>query len=231
MNWTTQRLSPIFFALILFLFAATARAQAYKVESAGSAAPEELASPVRDALAGNSLRVSGPQGAICEIWLRKAVVASPEPNQELGIAFPRIPDGSLFGAVRFTAGIKDYRGQKIKPGTYTLRYALQPVDGNHQGVSAYRDFLLLVPASLDAGIAPIAFKELALLSRKASGTGHPAVWSLLPAESAPATLPGFKHVDDGDLWVLYFQFPMGPEGGAASPTTIGLVIIGRAPEA
>jgi hypothetical protein len=108
---------------------------------------------------------------------------------------------------------------------------LQPVDGNHQGVSPYRDFLLLVPASLDTGTSPIAFKELSVLSRKASGTGHPAVWSLLPADGAPAALPGIKHVEDGDLWVLYFQFSLGPEGAAGTPTSIGMVIVGRAPEA
>ena len=231
MNRTHRRFLQIFLPAFLFVSAATARAQAYKVESASSPAPEELAAPVRDTLAASSLRVSGPQGALCEIWLRKSVVASATPSQELGIAFPKIPDGSLFGAVRLTAAVKDYRGQEIKPGVYTLRYALQPVDGNHQGVSAYRDFLLLVPAAADTGVAPIAFKELSALSRKASGTGHPAIWSLLPADSAPATLPGAKHVDDGDLWVVFFAIPIGPEGGAAASATMGLVVVGRAPEA
>jgi hypothetical protein len=231
MNRTRKRLSQLFLVAFLFLCAATARAQAYKVESANSPAPEEIAAPVRDILAANSLRVTGPQGALCEIWLRKSVVASATPSQDLGIAFPKIPDGSLFGALRFAAAVKDYRGQEIKPGIYTLRYALQPVDGNHLGVSTYRDYLLLVPAALDTGVAPIAFKELAALSRKASGTGHPAVWSLLPADGAPATLPGVKHVEDGDLWILYFPIPIGPEGAAPSPTIIGLVIVGRAPEA
>ncbi len=112
----------------------------------------------------------------------------------------------------------------MKPGVYTLRYMLQPVDGNHQGVSPYRDYLLAVPAALDSAPADLAVADLLKLSRKASGTGHPSVWSLVSADSAPATLPAIAHQDDGDLWIAYFQAPLAP------PAKMGLVVVGHAVE-
>ncbi len=218
--------------LLAALFAATsAAAQTYKVETENAPAPQELAAPVRDSLASQALRVSGPQGAMCEIWLRKAVPVIATPSRELGVAYGQLGDGTLVGAIRFAAAAKDYRQQEIKPGVYTLRYALQPVDGNHQGVSPYRDYLLLAPAAADASVAPLSDKDMYAMSRKASGAGHPSVWSLVSADSAPPALPGIAHLTDGDLWVLYFRAPVPSADDAASPTTMGLVIVGHAPEA
>jgi len=225
------RNSGILAVCLLFVFAASAVAQSYKVEIAAVLAPQELAPAIRDALSGDALRVSGPQGVLCEILLRKAVPASASPNQSLGIAYGQLSEGALVGAIRFAVATKDYRRQEIKPGVYTLRYALQPVDGNHQGVSPNRDYLLAVPAATDSSLAPVAGNTLYNLSRKATGTGHPSVWSLAAAENAPAKLPGLAHIEDGDLWVLYFKATLQLKGGAAVSTTLGLVIVGHATEA
>jgi hypothetical protein len=222
----------IFFATFLGLaFAASAPAQTYKVEKESIPAPQELAAPIRDTLTGEALRISGPQGLLCEIWLRKAVPAAAAADQGLGIAYGQLEDGTLFGAIRFAAASKDYRQQTVQPGVYTMRYALQPVDGNHLGVSPDRDFLLVAPAALDTSPASITGKDFYNLSRKASGTSHPSVWSLVTTEGSPATLPGMGHVEDGDLWVLYFKANLQPEGGAATPLSMGLVLVGHAPEA
>ena len=43
----------------------------------------------------------------------------------------------------------DYRDQPIAKGVYTMRYGLQPVNGDHLGVSIYRDYSLLLPAAKD----------------------------------------------------------------------------------
>lgn len=222
-----HKMRSFFLALLAgAMLSFAAPAQSYKVEPVGVAAPQELAAPVRGALSSQALRISGAQGVYCEIWLRHPIPQATTPNGGLGIAFGQIADGTLVGAVRFAALAKDYRQQEVKPGVYTLRYALQPVDGNHQGVSAYRDFLLLVPAAADSSTDPLGFKDLVNLSRKASGVGHPSVWSLLPADNAPSALPGVIHVEDGDLWVLYFNAPIG-----SASVAMGLVISGHAPEA
>jgi hypothetical protein len=220
-------------ALLLSVLCAfqTAAAQSYRVETASTPPPQELSSAVRDALSLQALRVVGPKGTLSEIWLRKVVPAKAGATEELGISYGQLVEGTLVGAVRFPAEVNDYRQQRVKPGVYTLRYALIPVDGNHQGVAPNRDFLLISPAAADADPATISLDVLLNLSRKSIGAGHPSVWSLPTTDSAPAALPRVKHQEDGNLWVLQFAVEMEPAGGAPSKVVLSLVIVGHAPEA
>lgn len=219
-----SKLKFILVAIAPILLAGAALGQSYKLESAATAVPQDLAAPLQSALSGNALRVTGPSGPLCEIWLAKTIQPAATPDTSLGVNFGQIAQGTLVGAVKFDAAGSDYRGQPIKPGVYTLRFMLQPVDGNHQGVSPYRDYLLAVPAALDSDAGVMTTDNLLKISRKAAGTGHPSVWSLVPADSAPATLPAIAHQSDGDLWVVFFQAPL------PTPMKMGLVLVGRAPE-
>jgi hypothetical protein len=222
---SSSSLWKLFFpAAVLVLLAAPARAQSYKLESSSTPPPQELNATIRDTLSADALHVSGSNGPLCDIWLRKSIPAAATPDTSLGVNFGTIPQGALVGAIKFDSAGADYRGQPIKPGVYTLRFMLQPVDGNHQGVSPYRDYFLTAPATLDTSAADVSTQDLVNLSKKASGTGHPSVWSLVPADNAPTTLPGVAHQSDGDLWVVYFQAPL------ATPTKMGLVVVGKAQE-
>jgi len=199
-------------------------AQSYKAESAATPAPADVAAPIRAQLAPSSIKVTGPGGALCEIWLRSPMPATGTGGSNGAILFGQINPGALVGVVRFDSKGADYREQTVQPGVYTMRYMLQPVDGDHQGVSPYRDFLLLTPAALDTSIDDMPPDALIKVSKKASGTGHPSVWSLMPSDGAPSSLPGIAHQDDGDLWVVFFQDPL------TKPVTMGLVVVGHAPE-
>jgi hypothetical protein len=211
--------------VVFFAASAVALAQDYKAESAAAPAPDEVAAPIRSQLAANAIKVTGPGGGLCEIWLRTSLPAAASPVSSGGVNFGQIPLGALVGVIRFDSKGADYREQAIQPGVYTMRYMLQPVDGNHQGVSTYRDYLLLSPAAADTSLADIpAMNDLVKLSKNASGTGHASVWSMVPSDGAPASLPGIGHIDDGDLWVVFFQAPL------ATPATMGLVVVGHAPE-
>jgi hypothetical protein len=211
----------IFTAMIAALcFAASASAQDYKAAAGNSPAPPELSGDVRASLAPGSIDVTGPGGPYCEIWLRKDIPAAASASSALGVTYGTLVDGSLFGVIHFDSPVKDFRNQSIKPGTYTLRYGLQPVDGNHQGVSDYRDYLLLGPPSSDTSTANLADNDMYAMSRKASGAGHPSVWSLVPADSAPASLPGVVHDTNNNFWLVYFKTP----GGG----TMGLIVFGHA---
>lgn len=207
----------------LLCFSSAAAAQDYKAAASTAPVPPEISAPVRALLNPASISVTGPSGPLCEIWLRAAIPAAAQPATALGVSYGQLVDGAIVGAIHFDAAVKDFRNQTVQPGTYVLRYALQPVDGNHQGVSDYRDFLLLTPAAADTGAANLADNDLYVLSRKASGAGHPSVWSLVPANGAPASLPGVAHDTSSDFWVLYMKAAVG-----TSPTTLGLVIVGHA---
>ncbi len=227
------RLSKLILALcvgLVFLSsAAGASAQSYRLEPASGGPPEELSAAVRETLAAEGLRVVGPNGPWCEIWLRKVLPAKAGAAPQLDIVFPQLAEGTLVGAVRFVSGAKDYRRQGVKPGVYTLRYALHPVDGNHYAVAPQRDFLLLVPAAEDATPANLAMYRLLAFSRKASGTNHPLVWSLERVEGE-AALPRVLKQEE-NYWVLQFSVKLQGEAGALSDRPMGLVIVGSSPEA
>jgi hypothetical protein len=218
-------LLTLFVALCLGA-AGTASAQSYKAETLNEAPPNELAATVRNALSSAGIRVSGPSGPLCDLWLGKAVAGNANGAQTLGVVYPQLAQGTLVGAIRFSNPVKDYRKQLIKAGLYTLRYALLPENGNHMGVAPQRDFLLASPTAADQDAATLTIDQTLALSRKATGSNHPSVWSLGPPEDHPKSLPSVFHLDDGDLWLVEFQLPL-----AGSPTTLALVVVGSAPEA
>jgi hypothetical protein len=216
------------FFLAFFLIApAIASAQGYKAQTLNEAPPNELAAPVRAALSSTGIRVTGPSGPVCDLWLGKAVPGKANAPQTLGVVYPQLAQGTLVGAIRFPNVVKDYRKQAIKAGVYTLRYALVPENGNHMGVAPQRDFVLASPAAADQDAATLSIEQTMALSRKATGSNHPSVWSLGPPEDHPKSLPSAFHLDEGDQWLVEFSLPL--QGG--SPLSMALVVVGSAPEA
>lgn len=157
-----------------------------KVEAIGAFTDQSASESVRKALEPKGYRVTLSDGSVaCEIWLRSAVPAGK--TEAPGAIYTTLSESSLIGVVIFPKATSDFRGQAIKPGTYTLRYALHPTDGNHLGISPVRDFLMMIPISVDQNAdGHYKFEELAKMSAKASGTNHPAVISLVSPESKPA---------------------------------------------
>lgn len=166
-------------ALPLMLLSTVAYGQ-YKSEPAG-APPSEVPSALTQMLQKSGAKISNNGTAYSEIWLRaeKPAAAKTEENQSLPIQ-----PGTLLGVIRFDGKGQDRRGQGIKPGVYTLRYALIPVNGDHQGAAPQRDFVVMSPVAIDTDLnATPAFDKLMDMSRKASGTPHPAVLSLWKADA------------------------------------------------
>ncbi len=168
--------------------ASNALASAWRTENADEAAPQGVPAPLRERLGASALRVERDGAPFAELWLVREPRLRKAPVPGLGIAFPQLEPGTPVGLLRLHRAWEDYRKQTVRPGLYVLRYALQPEDGNHIGVSSYRDFLLLVPPAEDAAASEIIDPQrLTELSRAATGTAHPAVLALFPAaQDAPA---------------------------------------------
>ncbi len=167
--------------LLLFVFSPLAFAKNYKVESIGALTEAKVAEAVRGAVEAKGLRVSEDTGkTICQVWFRKEIPVGKE--QVMGASFGQIAEGTFAGVINFPSNTSDFRGQGVKPGWYTLRYALILQDGNHLGVSPARDFFLICPAADDKDPnATLKMEELLKLSRAASGSGHPSPWFFAPA--------------------------------------------------
>ncbi len=223
---SSSRLATITLACAAVLaFASSASAQDFKAATTAVPIPAEISSAIRTILSSITVSVTTSDGKpYCEIWLRTSIPANPSSgNPPLGVNYGQMVDGEIVGAIHFDVPVKDFRNQPVKPGTYVMRYGLQPVDGNHQGVSDYRDFLLLTPPDQDTSVANLADNDMYTLSRKTTTTGHPSVWSLVPTDSAPTLLPGTKQDTDENFSAVYFKAAVG-----TSPMTIGLVISGHA---
>lgn len=204
-------------AAVLFLPAA---AFSQKVETSGQPPDTARLAAVRSALDPKGIRLTLPEGAYCELWLRKSI---PDDQKNMGGALaPGLAVSTEVGLIRFMAVTSDFRGQAIKPGIYTLRYALMPPDGAHMGASEYPDYLLVIPADDDMDPdAVIPFAGLMDLSRRATGTRHPGVFSL--TRPSGATFPAATTNDQGHV-VLQFKARLRSGGDAP----MALVVKGRA---
>jgi hypothetical protein len=210
-----QNVRPVLVLAVLASFA-TARASDPKLAKAG-APPEALPAAIRALVAEEGTQFSNEGKLVAEIWLCKALPTTGTPTS-LGQSYGQIAEGTLVGVLRLPASWMDYKGQPVPPGTYTLRYAVQPADGNHTGTTIYRDFLALIPAASDTETqGPVAHTTLVDLSKKTTRTAHPAVLGLFPLFSVPPE-PALTH-NELDQWVL---------ATVAGEVPLGLVLIGQA---
>ena len=59
--------------------------------------------------------------------------------------------------MRVSGPYKEIRGKVVAPGVYTLRYGLQPQNGDHLGISTFREFLVVSPAAVDTDPKVLGF--------------------------------------------------------------------------
>lgn len=199
-----------------------AMAASYKLETVSSA-PEGLSASLKALLQTEGYKVVNEQGAAwCEVWIRRELANLSKPASP-DARYQALHTGQLVGIMKFSASGSDYRGQAIKPGLYTLRYCLILQDGNHLGAAPILDFVLLVPAAEDTkdGDAIMSTEEVVALSRKASGTNHPAVINMAPP---PAAGNPALEKDDLEHWVLKVKTQSKP----ASDLPLGIIVVGRA---
>jgi hypothetical protein len=124
---------------------------------------------------------------------------------------------TLIGVVKLAEEWSDYKGMPIPAGVFTLRFGREPADGNHMGVSIYRDFLQLIPAAEDKVLsAEFSNDELNELSSKASGTPHPAVMALFPVWDEISETSLVKN--EIDQWTLAWK---------DGDVTLGMVVEGH----
>ena len=176
--------------------------------------PPGLAASVAAKLADGGVRATVGANTLTFWWVKQLAMKSAPP------AWTEVPEGTLTGAVTVEKDFRDVRGRVIKAGTYTLRYAVQPANGDHLGVSPFREFLLLSPAAQDTDPAPQTHDKLIDLSKQTIGGSHPAVWSLDPPVAAEAALT--VHTTELGHKALVMEVPI-----AGGTLRFGLVLIGK----
>jgi hypothetical protein len=217
-------------AILLMPLDASAQ-ESYKVERLKQAPPSGFSAAVQKSLGAEGYGLMDATGkTVAEIWLRKAVPASAKPVGPKGaVLYPNLAEGELLGALRFVKEGHDYRDQSIPPGLYTMRYGLQPENGDHLGVSVYRDYALILPAGKDTGLAPPPEKALHTGSAESAGANHPAVF-LLQAAPKDAKDAAIVRDESKNLWGVILNLGLSVKDDSAPVSMpVQLIIVGAAP--
>ena len=184
------RLAPPALAVFVYaLVVATADGQSLVAAKGSDAAPPELTAAMSAALAPGSVTVKSGDAQL-DLWWVKAIALTKAP--EGAPAWGDVGDGTLVGAIRVGAQWSDVRGYVVRPGVYTLRYARQPANGDHLGVSPNREFLLMSPAAVDTTPDPVGYKGAVDLSKQTVRRAHPSALSLDPPAANAAPLSPVK---------------------------------------
>lgn len=217
-------------SLLLVLVPGGLAAQEYKVEALEQAPPSSISPEITAVLNAQGYRVVDGQGKpFAEIWLRKAVPASVKPAGPSGvIQFPFLQEGDLLGVIQLESEGHDYRDQAIPKGTYTFRYGLQPVNGDHLGVSPFRDYSLLLPGSKDKALATLPCKQLEAQSAESAGSSHPAILFMLavPPSGSQAT-PSMIHDAEKNTWRVVVPLSLTVKGESTRMNyPVSIIVVG-----
>ncbi|MBI2835533.1 MAG: hypothetical protein HYX76_14005 [Acidobacteria bacterium] len=198
-----------------------ATAEDLEVAPQAEAIPAEIAAAVKATLAGAGQRVSVGDTTLDFWWVKVLPVTASTGAPD----WSHVPAGSLVGIARVSGPFRDIRGRTIKAGVYTLRFGIQPANGDHLGVSPFREFLLISPASVDGDPGSRDYEAAVGLSKQTLGTSHPAVWSLDPPVTTDAPL-SLRSNEAGHKAVV-FELPVGASGKASGALRFGLILVGK----
>jgi hypothetical protein len=176
--------------------------------------PADLQAPIAAKIAPGGVRVSVASNTLTFWWVKEL------PIKSASAGWGELAEGSLVGAVKVEKDFRDVRGRVIKTGTYTLRYGIQPANGDHLGVSPFREFLLLSPAAHDTNPDPLGHQGTVDISKETIGGSHPAVWSIDPPVATDAPLS--VHTTDAGHQAIVMEVPA--PGGMLR---FGLILIGK----
>ena len=214
--------------ITLFSLCSFSIAQDYRFEAIDSGPQaDEIPAEFAKTFAEQGTRVvRGTSRTVSEIWLAREieVEANFEPTEER--LYPFVP-GQLIGLLHFTRRGSDFRDQSVSRGWYTLRFGLQPIDGNHEGTSPTRDFLVMVNIEHDEPEKIWAEKDLNDAGAEAAGSTHPAMVCLQKpvAEGEQA----IRHNEEHDWWILH-SIGNGISDGKPIKLGIDMVVAGHASE-
>lgn len=206
--------------LLCFALLVPAKGQ-LTVAPIGPCDADGVSAGVKGALEGSGYQVKDASGApFADVWLRKDIPSAKGASAVSGSDYYAVPLSTLIGVIRFNKEATDFRGtEKIKPGVYTMRYNLQPEDGDHQGTSPRRDHLVLSPvaADQDASANP-KFDDLVKLSAKIAGGNHPCVLFMGQPDTG-AKFPSIEHGQGRDM--------LDVQSGSLQ---LGITLVGKAAE-
>jgi hypothetical protein len=172
------------------------------METAQRSVPEQVDESIRELLQSEAVQLREGDQVRCEFWFVSTVPLESEPESP-GAAFNALKETTLLGVLAVRQEMRDYKNEGLPVGVYTMRYALQPQDGNHLGTALYPYFVVLVPAEKD--LRPDRFRTARALvnaSGRANPTEHPFNLSLRPPSTEDGPFPSLQQPEPDHETVL-----------------------------
>jgi hypothetical protein len=170
-------------SLLSFALAGSAAAADLKLKVVDKEPPREVSGPIRALISPKAFQLLDGESPVYEFWWVKELTLQSKPGS-VAKTMDAFRQTALLGVVSVPKALRDYRDDDLVAGVYTLRFALQPTDGNHLGTAEFPYFALLVPAKADLSVEGIpTYKALTKASSKETTTDHPVLLSLRPAAS------------------------------------------------
>src|SRR5206468_1853991 len=107
--------------------------------------PKEVGESIRKALQSKAIQLLDGDKPVFEFWFRAEIPLKSKPESvEKGLQ--AIGETTLLGVVKVQGSPHDYKDNEVHPGVCTVRFGLQPQDGDHLGTSDYSYFAVIIPA-------------------------------------------------------------------------------------
>lgn len=184
-----QSLCRLCAGLILTQLSFSALSAEFTIKVIDKEPPAQLDASIRKALQPKAVQLIEGEKAAFEFWFASEVplIQKPESPQK---ALEAIKQTTLLGAVAVLVSKRDYKDNDYPTGIYTMRFALQPQDGNHLGSAEFPYFAVLVQAKNDSKLDAFPdYKTLVKASSKETATDHPIVLSLRPVSASDGETP------------------------------------------
>src|SRR5205814_5405106 len=150
----------------------------FSVKVADKEPPGQIAESIRKMLQPKDVKLLNGDAPVFEFWFGSDVALKSKPGSA-DKALGSIQETTLLGAVSVGNGQRDYKDNEIAAGVYTMRFGLQPQDGDHLGTAEYPYFAVLIPAKNETQLDGLTtFKAMATASGKDTASAPPGVSSL-----------------------------------------------------
>ena len=190
-----KRILRVLCTILLVQLSGRATAADVSVKVVEKERPKQIADAIRNTLQPKAVQLLNGTTPVFEFWFCSEVPLKSKPSSP-DKALDAMAETTVVGAASVAGGQRDYKDNEIPAGVYTMRFGLQPQDGDHLGTAESPYFVLLIPAAAD--IKPDGFastKAMAKVSGKDTASNHPIVLNLLSVSSSGGDIPKLNQPD------------------------------------
>ncbi|MFO1501501.1 MAG: hypothetical protein U1G07_24460 [Verrucomicrobiota bacterium] len=160
------------------------RAAEITLKSVDRQPPTAVSDAIKAVLQTRAIQLIEGDQAAFEFWFGREIPLKGK-IEGVGNGLQALSEMTLLGVATIGEGKRDYKDSEIPAGTYTMRFGLQPQDGDHLGTADFPYFVVLIPAKSDQELQSFkTYKAMLKASGKATATGHPIVISLRPVNDS-----------------------------------------------